>query len=103
MKRIKILILFLLLFCTFGYSQVWKPVQNKYQAQYIVYITDKRYEANFIAYQVVHEYQAIKLGLIFLAPFWYSRGTKVYFTKVKSEADIILYWNKYPHGVGLKK
>jgi hypothetical protein len=45
-------------------------------------------------YQVEKEYDAVKPGFIYLAPPWYSRGSKVYFTKDKYEADFIVYWTK---------
>jgi hypothetical protein len=75
-------------------AQIWKPVQSQYQALYKVYETKIPIEADIIAFQVEKEYDAVKPGFIYLAPPWYSRGSKVYFTKDKYEADFIVYWTK---------
>jgi hypothetical protein len=94
MKKIWLFIIFSLYFITQGHSQIWKPVKNRFQATYIIYITDNKRIADIIAYQVDKEYEAIKPGLIYLAPIWYSRGVKVFFTNDRSSADLFVYWTK---------
>ncbi len=75
-------------------GQIWKPVRNQYQALYKVYETNNKAEADIIAYSVEYEYEITKPGFIYLAPPWYSRGTKVYFTKDRYDADFRIYWTK---------
>lgn len=93
MKRLIILTIFLILSLK-NYSQVWKPINNKLQSKYIVYITQNKEEATMLGFKVDNEWQATRWGLIYLVPIWWSRGTNVYFTDNKSEADIILFWTK---------
>lgn len=76
------------------YAQVWKPVKNVYQAKYVIYATTNKAEADVIGYNVDAEYKAIKPGLIYLAPTWYSKGKPVYFTKDPNAADIKVYWTQ---------
>ena len=92
MKKIWLFVIFSLCLIAQSYSQIWKPVKSRFQATYIVYITNNKRLADIIAYQVDKEYEAIKPGLIYLAPIWYSRGIKVFFTNDRSSADLIVYW-----------
>jgi hypothetical protein len=75
-------------------AQVWRPMQNQYQARYVVYITKDSTQADIIAYQVDLEYQVLRPGLVYLAPVWYRRGTPIYITNDSTKADIVLYWTK---------
>ncbi len=97
----------LLIFCLFllsaeGFSQIWKPIKNSIQADYLIYQTNIKEEADIIAFEVESELGCTKPGMIYLAPIYYSRGKKVTFVCHKEEADLIVYWTKNKNEVKWK-
>lgn len=97
-----LLFLFVFLWSETGFTQIWKPVKNKYQADYHIYQTRNKDEADIIAFEVDSEIGCVKPGLIFLAPPYYSRGKKVTFVCNKDDADLIVYWTKNKNEVKWK-
>lgn len=91
--KISISFLFVI-FSTFCYSQIWKPVKNIVQADYLIYQTRNKDEADIIAFEVQSEVDCVKPGLIYLAPPYYSKGKKVSFVCKKEDADLVVYWTK---------
>jgi len=88
------ILLTLLILTNSVYSQIWKPVKNKIQAEYLIYETNDKSEADIIAYEVDSELGCTRPGMIYLAPINYSRGKKVSFVLDKNDADLIIYWTK---------
>ena len=97
-----LLILSLFLTLTEGFSQIWKPIKNKIQADYLIYQTNNKDEADIIAFEVESEVGCVKPGMIYLAPVYYSRGKKITFVCDKNEADLIVYWTKNKNEVKWK-
>ena len=94
-------------FCLFvlsaeGFSQIWKPIKNSIQADYLIYQTRNKDEADIIAFEVESEVGCVKPGMIYLAPPYYSRGKKVTFVCDKKDADLIVYWTKNKNEVNWK-
>jgi hypothetical protein len=97
----------LLIFCLFllsveGFSQIWKPIKNTIQADYLIYQTRNKDEADIIAFEVQSEVECVKPGMIYLAPPYHSRGKKVTFVCDKKDADLIIYWTKNKNEVKWK-
>ena len=98
----KLLIFSLFLLPATGFSQIWKPIKNRIQADYLIYQTNNKYEADIIAFEVESEVGCVKPGMIYLAPPYYSRGKKVTFVCDKNDADLIVYWTKNKNEVKWK-
>jgi len=99
----KYIIIILFLLCDISsYAQIWKPVKNTLQAEYLVYQTTNKNEADIIAYEVFSEIDCVKPGMIFLAPPYYTRGKKISFVCNKEEADLVIYWTKNKEEVNWK-
>jgi hypothetical protein len=98
----KLLIFSLFLLPATGFSQIWKPIKNIIQADYLIYQTNNKYEADIIAFEVESEVGCVKPGMIYLAPPYYSRGKKVTFVCDKNDADLIVYWTKNKNEVKWK-
>ena len=99
----KYLILFLfVLIAKLCSAQIWKPVKNIVQADYLIYQTRNKDEADIIAFEVESEVGCVKPGMIYLAPPYYSRGKKVTFVCDKKDADLIVYWTKNKNEVKWK-
>jgi hypothetical protein len=75
-----------------SFSQVWKPVKNKLQADYLIYETNIKSEADIIGLKVKSELDCTRPGCIYLAPIWHSKGRKVFFVSDPNEADLKIYW-----------
>ncbi len=91
----KYLILFLFVLITkLCSAQIWKPVKNIVQADYLIYQTRNKDEADIIAFEVESEVGCVKPGMIYLAPPYHSKGKKVSFVCKKEDADLVVYWTK---------
>ena len=75
-----------------SFGQIWKPIKNKLQADYFVYETKVKSEADIIGMKVKSELECTRPGCIYLAPITYSRGRKVFFVTDPNEADLKIYW-----------
>ena len=89
-KKLFSSVLFLMSITSFG--QVWKPIKNKLQADYLIYETKVKSEADIIGLKVKSELDCTRPGCIYLAPIWYSKGRKVFFVNDPNEADLKIYW-----------
>jgi hypothetical protein len=102
MSKTYLLTLFFVILTFCGYSQVWKPIKNIVQADYLIYQTNNKDEADIIAFEVESELGCLKPGMIYLAPPYYSKGKKVTFVCDKNDADLIVYWTKNKNEVKWK-
>lgn len=93
---------FIIFLPSFCFSQIWKPVKNSIQAEYLVYQTNDKNEADIIAFSVDSELGCTKPGMIYLAPSYYSRGKKISFVCSKEQADLVVYWTKNKNEVKWK-
>jgi hypothetical protein len=75
-----------------SFGQIWKPIKNKLQADYFVYETKVKSEADIIGMKVKSELECTRPGCIYLAPITYSKGRKVFFVSDPNEADLKIYW-----------
>ena len=102
MSKTYLLTLFFVILTFCGHSQVWKPIKNIVQADYLIYQTNNKDEADIIAFEVESELGCLKPGMIYLAPASYSKGKKVTFVCDKNDADLIVYWTKNKNEVKWK-
>lgn len=95
MMKIKYLIL-LLLFPLIGEAQVVSYVKYKHEANYIVYEVDYKWQADIAYVRTENRYEA-KNGIWYISDK--KEGIKLYKTKYKHEADLLVFRVGYRHDI----
>lgn len=89
------IVLFLLLAVT-SKAQVVSYVDKKHEADLIVFDVDYRFQSDIVYFVTEHRYEA-KGGV------WYvsdkKEGIKLYVTKYKHEADLLIFEGMYEHEI----
>lgn len=93
--------LFLILFSVLSlqaFSQKIYSCDNKYDADFIVFVAENKYDADLLVYKVETKYDAVEnKGLWFFVENKYDADKLIYFADNKYDADLRVYFveNKY--------
>lgn len=78
-------------------------VKSKNDANLIVYVTTEKREANLIVYKTNLVSDTEIFGRWLFLPNKKDSYYKIFFTKYKESADIIIYYSKNKYDVGFRK
>lgn len=100
-KPYYIQIIVLIMFSVFSLQVLAQRIyscDNKYDADFIVFVADNKYNADLLVYKVENKYDATEnKGLWYFVENKYDADKKIYFTDNKYDADLLIYFveNKY--------
>jgi len=101
--NLKIILLFITLFCIISNSIAQKIFETKYvsQADVKIYIVNKKSKCDLKVHYVDYTYQAKENdGLWFEVDYAYQADVKVHFVKYEQQSDITIFKVKHKYDAG---
>jgi len=103
MKR-TILFLLLILFTSLNTkAQLFFSCENRYDADFKVFIVENRYDADLLVYKVENRYDVDKDGRWFFVENQYDADKKIWFAENRYDADLLIFFVENRYDAGWKK
>lgn len=77
--------------------------ENKYDADFIVFVTENKYDADLWVFKTESKYDAEgNKGLWYFTESKYDAEKKIYFTENKYDADLLIFFSESKYDAGWK-